>query len=116
MHIRRFDVAKDVPIGKIPVGISETPLNGPFDGQTFGVDVPDEERQTFDLWLRNRWAEKDQLMQRFHDTGTFSSFLDEHPEIIIPLQLNHMYEILNVFWIFFPAIVGYVWTQLRRIV
>lgn len=116
MHIRRFDVAKDVPIGNISGSISETPLNGPFDGQTLGADVQEEERQTFDLWLRNRWTEKDQLMQRFHDTGTFSSSLDKHPETIIPLQLNHMHEILNAFPFFVPAIVGYVWTRLRRTV
>ena len=116
MHIRRFDVAKDVPIGNIPGSISQTPLNGQFDRQTSEVDVPEEERQTFDLWLRNRWAEKDQLIQRFHDTGTFSSSLDKHPEIIVPLQLNHTHEILNAFGFFVPAIVGYVWTRLRRTV
>ena len=116
MHIRRFDVTKDVPIGNNPGIISEHPPNGPFDGKTLGVDVAEEERQTFDLWLRNRWAEKDQLMQRFHDTGTFSSSLDKHPEIIVPLRLNHMHEILNAFCFFVPAIVGYVWTQLRRTV
>jgi len=109
MHIRRFNVATDVPIGNF----SGTQFNGPSSAQ---VDVPEDERQTFDVWLRERWTEKDQLMQRFHDTGSFSSSLDKYPEIDIPLQLRHQREILDAFGFFIPAFVGYAWTQFQRLV
>jgi Acyltransferase C-terminus len=109
MHIRRFDVAADVPIGNISRSISGTPL-GPSHGQ---VDVPEDERQTFDVWLRDRWVEKDQLIQRFHDTGSFSP-LDKYPEIDVPLKLRHKREVIDVFLFFIPALVGYAWTQLKR--
>jgi len=115
MHIRRFDVAKDVPIGDIPRSISGTLHDGLSNGQMLGVDVPEDERQTFDVWLRNRWTEKDQLIQRFHDTGSFSSSLGKYPEIIIPLQLRHRREVLDAFSFFIPAIVGYAWAQFQHI-
>ncbi|KAF8272976.1 acyltransferase-domain-containing protein [Lactarius quietus] len=102
MHIRRFDVAKHVPIGA---------HRSPH-GQAIGVDVPDDEREAFDVWLRDRWSEKDQLMQRFYDTGSFSPSLDKFPALDIPLQLRHKWEILDAYCFFIPAIVGYAWTKL----
>jgi hypothetical protein len=114
MHIRRFDVAKHVPIGALS-GTSRSQLNGSPHGQTIGVDVPEDEREAFDVWLRDRWSEKDQLLQRFYDTGSFSS-LDKSPALDIPLQLRHKIEILNAYCFFVPAIVGYAWTQICRLV
>jgi hypothetical protein len=96
MHIRRFDVAVDVPIGNI----------------SGGVDVPEDERQAFDVWLRDRWIEKDKLIQRFHDTGTFSSSLDKYPEIDVPLELRHKREVFGIFLFFIPAL-GYAWSRLQ---
>jgi Acyltransferase C-terminus len=117
MHIRRFDVAKEVPIGNLssPRGISEVLQNGSPHGQSVGADVPEDERRTFDVWLRDRWTEKDQLMQRFHDTGSFSSSLEKHPKIDVPIQLRHNREILDAFCFFIPPIIGFAWAQIRRL-
>ena len=112
MHIRRFDVAKHVPIS---AGASRSRLNGSPLGQTVGVDVPEDEREAFDVWLRNRWSEKDQLMQRFYDTGSFSPSLDKSPALDIPLQLRDKREILDAYCFFIPAIVGYAWTKLSHL-
>lgn len=108
MHIRRFDVAADVPIGNIAGGMSRTSPRG----EVPGVDVPEDERQAFDVWLRDRWIEKDNLIQRFHDTGTFSSSLDKYPEIDVPLELRHKGEVLGIFLFFIPAL-GYAWSRLQ---
>ncbi|KAI9511751.1 acyltransferase-domain-containing protein [Russula earlei] len=115
MHIRRFDVTTDVPIGNVPRSHSGTPLDGTPRRKALEVDVPEHERQAFDLWLRDRWTEKDQLMQRFHDTGSFSS-RDEYPEIDVPLQLRHKREVLDAFGFFIPVLVRYAWNRLQRIV
>lgn len=115
MHIRRFDVAKDVPIGNMSRGISGTLPNGSPHGETGQVDVPEDERQIFDVWLRERWIEKDQLMQRFHDTGSFSSTPEKHLKIDIPLRLRHKSEIFNAFYFFIPPIIGFAWAQIRRL-
>ena len=108
MHIRRFDVAANVPIGDISRGMSNTIPRG----QVPGVDVPEDERHAFDVWLRDRWIEKDKFIQRFHDTGTFSSSLDKYPEIDVPLQLRHQRERFGIFLFFIPAL-GYAWSRLR---
>lgn len=107
MHIRRFDVAVDVPIGNISGGMSKT-----SPGEPRFVDVPEDERQAFDVWLRDRWIEKDKLIQRFHDTGTLSSSLDKYPEIDIPLELRRKREVFGIFLYFIPAI-GYAWSRLQ---
>jgi len=112
MHIRRFDVAADVPIGKVPAHLSRAQPDGLPRGEVPIVDVPEDERQTFDVWLRDRWIEKDKLMQRFHDTGSFSSSLDKYPEIDVPLRLKRKREILTVFLFFIPAL-GYAWSRLQ---
>jgi hypothetical protein len=114
IHIRRFDVATDVPIGNIPRSIPRNSANGLSRGQILGGDVPEEERQTFDVWLRDRWIEKDKLMQRFHDTGSFSSTLDKYPEIDVPIQLRRRREVLNAYFFVLPALVGYAWAQLHH--
>lgn len=113
MHIRRFDVAKHVPIGALSSSASKP--NGHPQGQPIEVDVPEDERQEFDVWLRNRWTEKDQLMQRFYDTGSFSPSLDKFPALDVPLQLRHTREILDAYCFFIPAIIGYAWTKLCRL-
>ena len=108
MHIRRFDVAADVPIGNISGGMSTTPPRG----EVPDVDVPEDERQAFDVWLRDRWVEKDKFIQRFHDTGTLSSSLDKYPEIDVPLELRRKREVFGIFLFFIPAL-GYVWSRLQ---
>ena len=108
MHIRRFDVATDVPIGNLSGGKSRTSPRG----EVPGVDAPEHERLAFDVWMRDRWIEKDKLLQRFHDTGTFSSSLDKYPEIDVPLELRRKREALSIFLIFIPAL-GYAWSRLQ---
>ena len=116
MHIRRFDVAKEVPIGNVSQarGNSGALPHDPPLGQT--VQVPEDERQVFDTWLRDRWTEKDQLIQHFHDTGSFSSSLKKYPEIDVPLQLRHKREILDAFCFFIPPIFAFIWAQVRRLI
>lgn len=53
-HIRTFSVAEDIPLGDLS-----------------GLEGTEEEKKVFDGWLRDRWREKDDLLQRFLDTGSF---------------------------------------------
>lgn len=39
------------------------------------ADIPLEDQQEFDQWLRARWAEKDELMNQYFETGRFPSAL-----------------------------------------
>jgi len=79
MHIRRFNVAKEVPIGDVTMsnpGVSPQDSKG---SSALEVDVPETERELFDQWLRNLWQDKDHLMSRFLETGTFSPSLETSP-------------------------------------
>lgn len=39
------------------------------------ADIPLDDQKEFDAWLRARWAEKDQLMDQYFETGRFPSEL-----------------------------------------
>lgn len=39
------------------------------------ADIPLDDQQEFDAWLRARWAEKDALLEQYFETGRFPSAL-----------------------------------------
>lgn len=55
IHLRKWDVRTQVPLGNLEAGGEGT----------------DEEKKVFDEWLRARWAEKDVLLERFVSEGSF---------------------------------------------
>jgi len=121
MHIRVFDVLKDVPIGhRSATGSQSIPENSPDSHPAEGdppaeVDPPAEERQTFDLWLRELWREKDVLITRFHETGSFTTGVDaEKVHVYIPVQLRQKREIFTSFCLFLPAAIAYVTTKVIK--
>ena len=92
----------------------------------------DDEKRAFDLWLRERWGEKDRLMAHFVETG---AFLDEGEKIATsksagsvqwPLELRAWWETLGAFSYFTPlfllwlagpifgvSVVGFLWQVVR---
>ncbi|KAH8100592.1 acyltransferase-domain-containing protein [Cristinia sonorae] len=109
MHIRKFNVAAHVPIGdisamdpdKIPAGNSSTKH------QPVEVEIPEAEREKFDLWLRELWREKDKGLARYHETG---SLADDAKAVEIPLELRSKPEILDAFCFFIPALMGWLYS------
>lgn len=53
-----------VPLGKLPSGLSAAQA-------VASEDASQEERDTFDAWLRSRWERKDALMHQFYVDGDF---------------------------------------------
>lgn len=39
------------------------------------ADIPLDDQQEFDAWLRARWTEKDELLDEYFETGRFPSAL-----------------------------------------
>jgi hypothetical protein len=77
------------------------------------VDFPDEEKEKFDLWVRQLWRDKDDMIVKFHETGSFAA--DKETSCVdIPLELRTTREIPNAFCFFLPALFGYVFAKLRR--
>jgi hypothetical protein len=111
MHLRVFDVGKDVPIGDI---CAESDPDIHSDGTAVEVDCPDEVKRKFDLWLQNIWRDKDDLIVKFHERGSFVVGKQRAGALDIPLELRHKREILDAFCFFIPALVGYISAKLRR--
>lgn len=84
MHIRVFDVSRDVPIGDISgTNPNVLPQNK---GEAVETEVPEDEKEVFDGWLRNLWREKDAMMVRYLETGSFAE--GEGEEVMIPVKLH----------------------------
>lgn len=114
VHLRVFDVAKDVPIGDISASNPSAVPTKKSSAQPVEVDFPEEEKTKFDLWVRDLWREKDELIVRFLETGSFvAGKPDDKSAVDIPLKVLHKREILDAFCFFIPALCGCVWAKLR---
>lgn len=104
MHLRLYDVVKDVPIGNI----DNTDDNGQPNDAT-----PDEKR-TFETWLCERWREKDTLMARYVEDGSFvaSSVELRARRVEIPVQLRRAHEIGRAFSWGLPILFIYALVQI----
>jgi len=111
MHIRSFDVSREVPVGDISSSNPNALPNGSHKERATEVDIPEQEREKFEVWLRDLWREKDTLISRYLDSGSFVQRADWQVEI--PLQLRHRREILDAFCFFMPVAVFLAWYKLR---
>ncbi|EIW86486.1 hypothetical protein CONPUDRAFT_44786 [Coniophora puteana RWD-64-598 SS2] len=113
MHIRIFDVSQEVPIGDISGTNPKTIPNGSA-RDTVEIDVPEYEREAFDLWLRKLWTDKDEFITKFH--ATESDVLARRATIDIPLALKSDREIPNAFCFFVPTVAVFLWAKLAGLV
>jgi hypothetical protein len=107
-----FDVASEVPIGNLSESDpSVLPDHSP-NTHAVEVDIPEAEKARFDLWLRELWQDKDRMMSRFLNSGSFvSSPADSKVSVRIPLKLRRKREIFDAFAFLGPAVMGYVWAN-----
>lgn len=112
IHLRMFNVATDVPIGDISASDPAAPPDPSPSQRTVEVDMPEDEKDRFDLWLRELWQEKDESIGRFLETESFSSSPQKSMEI--PLRLRQKRETLDAFCFFLPAAIGCLWRRLRQ--
>ncbi|PSR85826.1 hypothetical protein PHLCEN_2v5302 [Hermanssonia centrifuga] len=115
MHLRRFDVAMDVPIGNLSKSKPPTIPNGgslkpPSKKEVVEIEIPQDERDTFDLWLRNLWKIKDTEMSQFLNTGSFVG--DSSLRVEIPVAIRRKREMLDAFAFFVPALVGWILSRM----
>ncbi|GAA5923357.1 hypothetical protein JCM1841_006495 [Sporobolomyces salmonicolor] len=114
VHVRAFEIAK-IPLGNF------------LEAEEPEGDGTPEERETFERWLRDRWVEKDALMERFYTEGSFvpepsppgkanaNARADDEDgderrpgEITWPVALRTWYEPLEAFACFLPSVaMGY---------
>ena len=85
MHIRVFDVSRDVPIGDISATNPNVLPQNKADGVE--TEVPKDEKEVFDWWLRDLWREKDSMMVRYLEMGSFAE--EGGKEVVIPVKLRN---------------------------
>ncbi|KAF5382889.1 hypothetical protein D9757_006353 [Collybiopsis confluens] len=103
IHLRLFDV-RSLPIGDLSgTQPSEIPDISP-NKHAVEVEIPESEKTTFDLWLRDLWREKDESMTRFFELGRFCK--KEVAEYEIPLRLRRTREIFDAFGLLLPVTLG----------
>ncbi|KIO31945.1 hypothetical protein M407DRAFT_241659 [Tulasnella calospora MUT 4182] len=118
IHMRMYQVARDVPIGD--VGHAK-------DGNVGrGAEASEEEKKVFEEWLIRRWREKDDLLEAFYRTGRFFSGNENPVEstagevegegkgkmkgvdaVEIPLEVRSGMDILQAYCWFLPWVVWY---------
>lgn len=69
--------------------------------------MPLDDQKEFEAWLTERWAEKDQLLEHFVETGRFPTEDDDNEEtsgktastayIETEVKLGHWLEVTQVF-------------------
>ncbi|KAL4068237.1 acyltransferase-domain-containing protein [Scleroderma yunnanense] len=96
MHLRIFDVTRQVPIGS-------------SDTCTIG-DIPKSDKAKFDEWLRELWTRKDQFMTEFLERDV--SNVSKWEPVQIPLELRSSMEMANAYCFFTPAIAIYALIKL----
>lgn len=103
VHIRRFDIGREVPIGDVS-------HLGNANGLSKGYqqpDIPEQERDEFDLWVRDRWREKDDFLEHYLKTG---SFVDQPEKTVkVPLKLRRSRDISHAFCDFLPVLAGWLY-------
>lgn len=100
LHIRKF------PLASIPIGIIDPKLSS--DPEALFDSATKEEKEIFDLWVRERWIEKDQLMEDFYKNGKFVGEVEDNKRLIVKCELNGLDDWVNyslILSIFFWSLV-----------
>ena len=117
MHIRKFNVAQEVPIGDLSASNPSTVPSSKHKSEkspmdAVEVDIPEEERDRFDTWLRDLWRRKDDNIERYLSSGSFTAASDQ--AVDIPIALKRRRDILDAFCFFIPAFAGWLCSKLSR--
>lgn len=102
LHIRCFDVAREIPIGDLPRNDLDSNRNV-LQQVDSNLDVSEVGHLKFDKWLRDLWTLKDEMIDAYHSKGSLVS--DAADSIIsLPLRLRNSYDYLDAFCFFCPGI------------
>ncbi|CAG8484150.1 7683_t:CDS:2 [Funneliformis mosseae] len=67
-------------------------------------EIPEDEDK-FTAWLRQRWIEKDALLEEFYAKGHFTGYGSPR---VVPMKLNSVFELAQI-WYFIVPLVPLMW-------
>ncbi|KJZ77227.1 hypothetical protein HIM_03548 [Hirsutella minnesotensis 3608] len=77
------------------------------------ADIPLDDAQEFDAWLREQWYKKDELMEEYINTGRFPAMVSgERDYVETSVKTRNPLEILQVFNV--TGVVAMIWYNMRR--
>lgn len=112
LHVRLFDVSKDIPIGASIQRANPDFLPKSDSKDAVEVEIPDSEKTVFDEWLRGLWTEQDLSIDNFLHTGAFSKIRSAEADAEIPLKLRRVRDVLDAFCFFIPAATGWLTSRI----
>lgn len=126
-HVRLYNVQKEVPLyapstSSIPQATKDDPsltleqrriLAQSMSNHPDLLEPGEEDKKAFDAWLRERWHEKDELMEKWYQGGQkrLGTGSESEEEVVIPLELRSIGEIMDSFCWFAPVLAGYVFSK-----
>lgn len=76
-------------------------------------DIPLDDADKFDVWLREEWYKKDALMELYLTTGRFPAMVGSKVDFVeTKVRTRNPLEILQLFTI--VGIAGLVWRNVQR--
>jgi len=77
------------------------------------ADIPLDDQEKFNIWLREEWYKKDALMEEYMTTGRFpASVGTENKYIETEVRTRHNWEVLQIFAV--VGICGLIWNNVRK--
>ena len=78
------------------------------------ADIPLDDQETFDVWLREEWYKKDDLMEEYHNAGQFPAMAGSGvSHVETEVRLRQVWEIVQVFTV--VGICGLIWNNVSRL-
>jgi hypothetical protein len=78
------------------------------------ADIPLDDPEKFNLWLREEWYKKDALMEEYMANGRFPPMAGSEVDYIETLvKTRKPWEILEVFTV--VGLVGLLWNNVRKV-
>lgn len=115
-HIRLYNVQKEVPIRAngtdTNTGLTmeqRKHLAHSMSKDPTMLEIGEEDKVVFDTWLRERWREKDQMIDSWLKRGGKGPIAtgDNIKEVVLPVKLRSIWELVGPFLAFAPIAVAY---------
>ena len=77
------------------------------------ADIPLDDQEKFNIWLREEWYKKDALMEEYMTTGRFPASVGAEKKYIeTEVRTRHHWEVLQIFAV--VGICGLIWNNIRK--
>ncbi len=78
------------------------------------ADIPLDDQKEFDLWLRDQWYKKDELMEEYMTTGRFPAMINSSTGFVeTQVRTKYPWEILQIFSVL--GVSALLWSNVMKV-